>query len=170
MLDFSFFCCIYHYFLKMNIFWNSIQVNLLPPQLGWAKAKAVSSYSDSDGMSSIPASPYTQNLLCCSAKSSLMRLVCVQNWSWPADILTNQAVLDPKVHCHTMRVQLYSRLDPLGLSPHDLQQRLLLSQPSWVSAQIVLLQGRVAGYPVAFHCLHAGFCLTGGSVEWRLVS
>ncbi len=27
------------------------------------------------------------------------------NWGCPADLLTNQTVLDPKVHCHTLRAQ-----------------------------------------------------------------
>ncbi len=27
------------------------------------------------------------------------------NWGCPADLLTNQTVQDPKVHCHTSRAQ-----------------------------------------------------------------
>ncbi len=34
-----------------------------------------------------------------------------QNWGCPADLLTNQAVLDPKVHGHT------SRAPPVGIEP-----------------------------------------------------
>ena len=33
------------------------------------------------------------------------------NWGCPADLLTNQAVLDQKVHCHT------SRAPPVGSNP-----------------------------------------------------
>jgi hypothetical protein len=29
----------------------------------------------------------------------------VENWGCPADLLTNQTVQDPKVHCHTLRAQ-----------------------------------------------------------------
>ncbi len=28
-----------------------------------------------------------------------------ENWGYPADLSTNQTVLDPKVHCHTSRTQ-----------------------------------------------------------------
>jgi hypothetical protein len=32
-------------------------------------------------------------------------LLWTQNWGCPADLLTNQTVLDPKAHCHTLRAQ-----------------------------------------------------------------
>ncbi len=31
--------------------------------------------------------------------------LCTYNWGCPADLITNQTVLDPKVHCHTSRAQ-----------------------------------------------------------------
>ncbi len=35
----------------------------------------------------------------------------IANWGCPADLLTNQTVLDPKVHCHT------SRAPQVGIEP-----------------------------------------------------
>jgi hypothetical protein len=32
-------------------------------------------------------------------------LMLYKNWGCPADLLANQTVLDPKVHCHTSRAQ-----------------------------------------------------------------
>ncbi len=43
----------------------------------------------------------------------------VKNWGCPADLLTNQMVLDPKVHCHT------SRAPQIGIEPTSLLMKVV---------------------------------------------
>ncbi len=61
----------------------------------------------------MPASVFICILICKGSKFQVhvgnishIGYMYIYNWGCPADLLTNHTVLDPKVHCHTLRAPL----------------------------------------------------------------
>jgi hypothetical protein len=89
-----------------------------PEQWAWPK-------SDRSAGSSGPGS-WLEGLGMCVI-CTLYVFVFFLNWGCTADLLTNQTVLDPKVHCHT------SRAPQVGIEP-TLHTCTLISSSSYVHA------------------------------------
>ncbi len=101
-----------------------------------------------------------KHLVCLGLKWMKTKFCIIKsNWGCPADLLTNQTVLDPKVHCHTSRALKLNQTSALNYLQTDISPRKVVSFQRNVNAAAIIM---MAVFSVTDHWLQL-------STYWQLL-